>query len=77
MPRYRGQIFEVGSRNAEVGIWNTEVGILKLEVGPVVVPKEWDYAAASVRNAEGLRHRAESIAHSVKLYGRGKGIVIG
>ena len=61
----------------EVGMRNAEVGSLKLEVGPVVVPNKWDVAAASVRNAEGLRHRAESIAHSVKLYGRGKGIVIG
>ena len=29
-----------------------EVGIWKWEVGPVVVPKGWDYAAASMRKAE-------------------------
>ena len=28
---------------------DVEVGVLNSEVGPVVVPKGWDYAAASMR----------------------------
>ncbi len=43
----------MGSRKLEVGSGNAEVGIMKWEVGPVVVPNEGDYAAASMRNAEG------------------------
>ena len=43
---------ECGSWNAEVGMWKLECGSRKWEVGPVVVPKGWDYAAASMRKLE-------------------------
>ena len=41
---------------------------MKWEVGPVVVPDEWDYAAASIRKSE----KAKRIGHGVKAEGAGE-----
>jgi hypothetical protein len=40
------------------GNWEGE---LNSEVGPVVVPEGWDYAAASMRNAERKKMEGEKL----------------
>jgi hypothetical protein len=48
-------------KHAECGMKSEKGQKVKgLEVGPVVVPKRWDYAAASMRNSE--RNRKEQSA---------------
>jgi hypothetical protein len=63
--------WECGSRKGEGGSRKSEVGRGNAEVGPVVVRKEWDYAAASMRTPE-CRSRGQR-AKQIMLEGREAG----
>ena len=58
-PETPGQRTEDRGRRPEDGEQMAEGRNLNAEVGPVVVPKEWDFAAARMRNGETRDLRTE------------------